>query len=487
MPMVVTPLDGIPKVRRFERLVVVCQGGEWGVHNHNRANVVRGLTERVFAVERRGQLVGPPKPLKQVFDKLSPFRGKLLRHLDSCRRWSNQEFLDSYHGAKKALYERALDSLTLRPLKRRDGWLQAFVKAEKLNRGAKPDPAPRVIQPRSARYNCVVGPYLKPLEKRIYCAIAEVFGSATVMKGYDAYQQGRILHQKWSRFHRPVAIGLDASRFDQHVSADALEWEHSVYNACYHSPELRRLLQWQVHNVGYARTADGVVKYNVTGRRMSGDMNTALGNCLLMCAMFHRLLEERAIDAELINNGDDCVLILEHTDMAKLAGLERWFLDFGFTMKVEAPVFVLEHVVFCQMQPVFDGDRWRMVRDPRVSLDKDGINLQPGNQKFEDWLHTVGECGLALTSGLPILQEYYRYLMSNGNLKSQRMCGMVYLRGKMVAESKAVSDAARVSFWRAFGVCPYRQGVIEKQLMATAGLHSELMKSVVISSINYQL
>lgn len=485
--MVVTPLDGIPKVRQFERLAVVCQGGEWGVHNHNRSNVVRGLTERVFTVERNGALVRPPCPVKHVFGNLSAFRAALLRHLDLCRRWTNQEFLDSYHGAKKALYERAFDSLTLRPLLRQDGYLQTFVKAEKINQTLKPDPAPRVIQPRSTRYNCVVGPYLKPLEKRIYSAIAEVFKAPTVMKGYDAFRQGEIIAAKWSRFVNPVAIGLDASRFDQHVSRPALEWEHSVYNACYHSKELRKLLSWQVDNIGFARTPDGFVKYRVEGCRMSGDMNTAMGNCLLMCALIHTLLSERRCDAELINNGDDCVLILEAHDLKKLSNLESWFLRYGFTMKVEDPVYTLEEVVFCQMQPVYDGERWRMVRDPRITFDKDGINLRPGNTDFADWLHTVGECGLALTSGLPIMQEYYAYLMSTGKKVDIERCGMVYLRGALESKHAVVSDQARVSFWRAFGICPYRQGVMEVQLRSTSGLNSGLMRSEVISSIHYRL
>lgn len=487
IPMVVTPLDGIPKVRQFERLAVVCQGGEWGVHNHNRSNVVRGLVERVFSVERQGRLARPPTPTRQVFARLSPFRGALLRHLDSCRRWTNQEFLDSYHGAKKLLYERAFDSLTLRPLLRRDGYLQTFVKAEKINQTLKPDPAPRVIQPRSTRYNCVVGPYLKPLEKRLYNAIEKVFKAPTVMKGYDAFRQGEIIHAKWSRFVNPVGVGLDASRFDQHVSKPALEWEHSVYNACYRSNTLRKLLKWQIVNIGYARTPDCFVKYIVEGCRMSGDMNTAMGNCLLMCGMIYTLLVERGCDAELVNNGDDCVLILEAHDLKKLSNLEAWFHEYGFTMKVEDPVYTLEEVVFCQMHPVYDGERWRMVRDPRITFDKDGINLRPGNAAFHDWLHTVGECGLALTSGLPIVQEYYTYLMSTGSTVDVESCGMMFLRGGLESKWSPVSDQARASFWRAFGICPYRQCVMEQLLRDTKGYSSGMMKSEVASSIHYRL
>jgi hypothetical protein len=485
--MVVNTLDGMPKTRRFERLSVVCQGGEWGVHNHNRTNVVRGLVERVYSVERKGELVRPPQPLKHKFKELSSFRAGLLRHLDLCRRWTNQEFLDSYHGAKKLLYERAFDSLTLRPLLRQDGYLQTFVKAEKLNFSSKPDPAPRVIQPRSTRYNCVVGPYLKPLEKRIYHAIDKVFGGPTVMKGLDAYKQGAVLHSKWRRFHDPVAIGLDASRFDQHVSTDALKWEHSVYNACYRSKTLSKLLTWQLENVGYARTPDGFVKYKVNGCRMSGDMNTAMGNVLIMCALVWQFLSDVHVDGELVNNGDDCVIIVERGDVSKIRGtVEKWFLGYGFTMKVEEDVDVFEKIVFCQMQPVFDGSDWRMVRNPRITFDKDGINLKPGNQRFEDWLHTVGECGLALTSGLPVVQAYYQYLMSMGTLSHMETSGMKYLRGNLESKARHITTQARVSFWRAFDIHPYQQECIESCLAMYSGCGSDLMTREIVSSINFQ-
>lgn len=285
-----------------------------------------------------------------------------------------------------------------------------------------------------------------------------------------------------------MAVGLDASRFDQHVSRPALEWEHSVYNSCYHDSELAKLLRWQIDNVGVAYTPDGRINYQVDGCRMSGDMNTALGNCLLMCALVWQLLRERAICGELVNNGDDCVVIIERSDLQKFSfGIHSWFLEYGFSMKVEDPVFVFEHIQFCQMQPVFDGARWRLVRDPRIALDKDGINLRPGNQRFEDWLRTVGECGLAITSGIPICQAYYEFDMRvGGNVRTFDTCGMSYLRGKLESKSAPVTTAARVSFWRAFGVAPHQQVAVEEHLSTFCGLDGGLMRSGVISSVGLQ-
>lgn len=486
--MKVTKRDGIPKIRQFERLVGVCHGGLWGVHNHNLANVVRGLRERVFCVEGPSGLRPPPRPKAGAFSSLNYFRNALVRQLDLCRPWTPEQFLDSYHGAKKLLYKRAFDSLTLRPVIRRDSELKTFVKAEKLNFSKKPDPAPRVIQPRDMRFNCVVGPYLKPLEHKLYQGVARIFGSPTIMKGYDAIAQGRIIHTKWKRFNQPVAIGLDASRFDQHVSADALRWEHSVYNGIYKCDKLAKLLSWQILNRGVAYTPDGKVKYEVDGCRMSGDMNTALGNCLLMCALIHWMMKEAGLDFELVNNGDDCVIIMDTSSLAKLPDIKQWFLRFGFNMKVEDPVYTIELIEFCQTHPVYAGDGYRMVRDPRIAMDKDGINLRPGNQRFETWLGSVGECGLALCSGVPIMQAYYGYLLSCGHPGAMETSGMMYLRGTMKSVRSNINDLSRVSFWRAFGVAPHQQVDIERSLNRLVGYDDDgmIMIGAVHSLVDYQ-
>jgi len=108
-----------------------------------------------------------------------------------------------------------------------------FVKYEKTDRTTKEDPVPRVISPRDPKYNIQLGRYLKPIEERIFKALGKMFGHPTVMKGMDTDRTASVLHEKWDHFNNPVAIGLDASRFDQHVSLEALKFEHSVYAACF--------------------------------------------------------------------------------------------------------------------------------------------------------------------------------------------------------------------------------------------------------------
>nr|UGO57580.1 MAG: hypothetical protein [Riboviria sp.] len=197
---------------------------------------------------------------------------------------------------------------------------------------------------------------------------------------------------------------------------------------------------------------------------MSGDINTGMGNCLLMSSMVLSYCEAKGIKVRLANNGDDCVLFMEKGDLQAFAGLDKWMLDFGFTLTREEPVDVLEQVSFCQAHPVLTSSGWRMCRDPRVSMSKDMVALHGWGSEVEVkyWLHSIGTCGLALTTGVPLLSVWYRRLTELGVKPSQAWVdnigasGLVYMARGVVAEDK-IGDETRVSFYRAFGITPEQQ------------------------------
>jgi hypothetical protein len=66
------------------------------------------------------------------------------------------------------------------------------------------------------------------------------------------------------------------------VSNAHLEMERSIYLTANSDPEFKRLLLMQRKNKGFSSL--GLV-YMVAARRMSGDMNTAIGNVVIMLAM----------------------------------------------------------------------------------------------------------------------------------------------------------------------------------------------------------
>jgi len=246
--------------------------------------------------------------------------------------------------------------------------------------------------------------------------------------------------------------------------------------------ELGRLLRWQLDNRGVGYCSDGKLKYNVTGCRMSGDMNTALGNCLLMCAMVWAYAQHVGVSCSLANNGDDCVVIMESSQLDQFNfGLCSWFHDMGFTMKVEDPVYDFERIEFCQTQPIFDGEVWTMVRGIKA-FQKDCMSLFLFNSDgaMKKWYKAVSDGGLALAGGIPCWGEFYLAYQRisdslPGKIKSARHTkygildqpafetGMMILAQGMSRVSKVVTPYARYSYWLAFGISPDLQVAIEAQ------------------------
>jgi len=321
-------------------------------------------------------------------------------------------------------------------------------------------------------YNVALGTYLKHVEHKVYRGIQRVFKSDTpvVFKGLNTFEMGAALHRKWSRFKNPVAVSLDATKFDMHVSVAMLRWEHSIYSHMFRGDaELEKLLSWQLVNLGKGYAWNGSLSYKVHGRRFSGDMNTALGNCLIMCGMIHSWIGGK-FDYELANNGDDAVVIMEKRYLQSFnENLCDWFLTLGFRMVVEDPVTVLEEIEFCQMHPIYDGEQWRMVRNFNSAREKDSMCLLKinGEVEWRKWLGAIGECGLALTNGIPVVQSFYSAYMRSG-LKSNMNNALIMQTGFLMMSrgltpcTKPVTNEARLSFFLAFGVTPDEQVALEQ-------------------------
>lgn len=446
---------------------------DFAVYNSTMDSMIRAITERVsFVPNDEGGFSPPVIPCSITFNnRMLAVRRSFKRYARYSTPISRSEFCAYYTGRKRAIYEEAAQSLEMEQLCSRDSNLKYFLKAEKVNFTAKPNPAQRLISPRSPRFNVEIGRYLKPIEKQLYNVVTNIFGSITIFKGLNPYQRGKVLWEKWTRFIRPVAVGLDASRFDQHVSRVALEWEHSIYQNYYPgSKYLGRLLSKQLVQKGSAYLHDGRLKFTKEGGRCSGDMNTALGNCLIMCSLVKSYCDGKRIKFELANDGDDCVVIVEEEDLERFnSGLFEWFLQMGFKMKVEPPVTIFEQIDFCQTHPVMVDGEYLMVRDPRVALCKDSISIKPlDNIKLsKSWAQAVSIGGTSLTGGIPIWQEFYqtlgRYAQDAPPLKDDLTMetGFFAMAKGMKRVYKTVSEDTRYSFYLAFDIDSDAQRAIE--------------------------
>lgn len=169
---------------------------------------MRGITERVLYVLDGGNLRPPRKPDEIGFERLAAIRSQLLMHLSPTTVVPRAGYAGLYHGRKQVIYQRAYESLLSRGITRKDSYVSTFVKAEKVNFSAKGDPAPRVIQPRSPRYNLEVGRYLKLFESELVHGFARMKGYNVILKGLNADGVASQLRRNWEHYTRPVAIGL---------------------------------------------------------------------------------------------------------------------------------------------------------------------------------------------------------------------------------------------------------------------------------------
>jgi len=480
---------------------------QWLVANKSVTNLERGVLTRVFYVkDTRGRYISCPRPTITHTQALNGFRRALVKTFVAAPTLALEEIPGLYVGRKRGVYQRAVDSFLGKPLNLRDAEIAAHTKSEKINIsiGTKSlascvdqlqQKDPRVIQARTPRYNAVLAKYLKTNEHRFFQAINRVFQKfnrdtyrgpriPTVMKGLNATQQGVAIASAWETFVDPVGIRVDASRFDQHCSGLVLEFEHSCYIQAlcdYLSPtqasELRWLLRQQLRNKCYGRCPDGVIRYIAEGR-MSGDMNTGLGNVIIMCALMYGFFQQiraaislahpgKPAQLVLINNGDDCCMIIEREFLPFLTDpLESYFLSYGFEMTVEGFAHRLEEVKFCQSHPIWTPEGYRMVRTMPMCFAKDAINLGAVKTQtdYDKWRSAISSCGLALTRGIPMAQAYYQCLGRGVSLERTVVytTGMEFLAHGMTAGVDEIHPRTRVSVYWAFGITPDMQLEVEQ-------------------------
>lgn len=447
-------------------------------HNNSVNNLLRALNERIYNTLDDGEW----KPVMKaapgvVAERLTAFKTELSKYVPTLLPLSDEQFVNRYLGRKRVLYQKAVDSLQQAGVCKKDAVMKSFIKMEKCDITSKIDACPRLISPRNPRYNVELGKFIAHGEKPMFKAIARIFGYDAVYKGKNAQKSAEDLREAWDKFQDPLSIDLDCKRYEKHYCAEKLKWEHSCWRLIvprHRWKDFMRLCDMQINNEGRAYVDDGMIKFFIEGGRMSGDMNTSSGNCLTMCGTVYSYMNYCGITKyHLANNGDDCVIIIERRDFARFSeGLDNWFKEIGFDMEVGKAVDVFEEIKFCQTQPVWNGVNWVMVRDPRTALAKDATancNIAAEND-HATWCDAMHHGGTALTAGIPVWQQFYAMFPKNGRKASHAQTigglidsGMWHLKGNMEYRQLPIGPDQRVSFWKAFGILPDDQILLEEQ------------------------
>ncbi len=146
-------------------------------------------------------------------------------------------------------------------------------------------------------------------------------------------------------------------------------------------------------------------------------------------------------------------------------------------MEVEPAVTLFEKIEFCQTQPLWAGDRYTMVRNPRVTFTKDSISierLENTHAWCQHWL-AVADGGLALTDGVPLVSNYYHSLRRSAlshlpknydpgkRYKGRDLSdtGFGMMAAGLTFQNRGITDESRLSFARAFDIDPDYQIELE--------------------------
>jgi hypothetical protein len=212
---------------------------------------------------------------------------------------------------------------------------------------------------------------------------------------------------------------------------------------------------------------------------MSGDMNTALGNCLLMILMVSTFMAGR--DYDLLDDGDDCLLIIEAEDLPWVeSNISEAFLSFGHEIKVENVASKMEEVQWCQSRPVmYKPGHYKFVRDVDkvVSASLIGGKYVDSDKSRRKLINTIGMGELILNLGVPVLQSYAMSLMRNADtpdiivadevddglyFRVHRELRRMNLKQLVRVDPQPITIQARLSFAAAFNMDISKQLSLEK-------------------------
>lgn len=445
--------------KRYTQQMFTIQGFNSEVWTHGSC-----VCNEVIALKNRHQLCDGSTYRSHV-DLRRPLR-KLIKTLEPC---SEQYVIAHAVSSRKKLLEAAQNSLAKYGLEKRDAYVKMFLKDDKYH-----DPeykAPRCIQYRNKRYGLRLATYLHPIEQHVIKIKHN--GTHVFAKGRNMKQRGRDIAAKllpnW------VAISMDHSKFDSHVNESLLGLEHWYYNSCIRNPELRQLLEWQRVNRGITKNG---TKYTTKATRMSGDQNTGLGNCIINYAMTKSMLIHLNIPHNLYIDGDDFIVFV-HKKHQHLID-PKWYNQFGMKTTLDQVTGVLEHIDFCQCRPVFDGDKYTLVRNPKRLLSRLPWIVGPiqGRNPW-DIMASAAQCEISLGYGLPVGQfigfRAYEYARTRGGkFKANCVAHYRHRQERMKPgnlEPVECAPGVRISYERAWGISIPQQYLIENALIS--GPHEE--------------
>jgi hypothetical protein len=249
-----------------------------------------------------------------------------------------------YSKSEQERMKKAASSLADMPLGRdsQDFIIQAFIKKEPTLYPcyALPKFVPRLIQGRSARYKAALGRFMTDFGdqlKKAWSTKGDADSRIIYTSGMNQRALGTVFSDALARYDHMQVIEDDFERFDASIGEDAVDFELACYkHAKGWSKDALVALEAQRHSVGYTKTG---IRYEVAGKRKSGDMNTSCGNSLINgYAHAFALSLLGIVDYTMLVLGDDNLIMMSTVDFDRVRMAQSTFegtlRDLGFKPKM---------------------------------------------------------------------------------------------------------------------------------------------------------
>jgi len=379
--------------------------------------------------------------------------------------WKRFKVVNSYSGPYRAKYFRAQQVYNKYGLQQKHSHATLFVKDDKYS--GEPEKACRAIQYRHPVFMLEQGRFTKPIEKWFYSLQDEY--DTTIVGKSDPFTIAKTLIDKSSVFVRPTYLLLDASKFDSCVDAKwlrlCMRFYLLLFPKRYHNT-IRYL--WTKTFINRGRTTKGL-RFKTNGTRLSGDMDTGLGNSIIMWAMLKTFLCNLKIKHSILVNGDDSVVVIEYRDLYKTSDL-KLFEEMGFNMKCDV-VYDISDVEFCQAKVIETDYGHTMSRNPeRVLARTAWTTIKYGRSKARAYVNTLGLCERAASWGVPIASQLATQMINSANttrtIEMRPWLKEYYGQMKKwwkTGEPK-ISLETRLNFWSAWGISVDQQLRLENSI-----------------------
>jgi hypothetical protein len=264
----------------------------------------------------------------------------------------------------------------------------------------------RGIYSRTDIFKCISGPFFAKISKKFFikpCFFKKVPNHL------------RIYHLKERMSTPGIGWDTDFTSFESTFQKEQFELEYEFYRyCCGNNPKAHEILDTIEHTLrGINICKNKFFKFRILGRRMSGEMNTSLGNSYfnLLVSVFIAVKSGNTIEevmASIIIEGDDCLCktpIVPDVNLYEKVGAkvkQNYYDD-------------PSHASFCGM--IFDMDAQQIIVDPIEKV----LNVAFTNDTYLNSSRTVHNGLLKAKAmsmlysypGCPIIGNYCNWIMKN--------------------------------------------------------------------------